>query len=364
MKIISIVGARPQFIKAAMVSREMSKRGDIDHLILHTGQHFDRNMSEVFFEEMGIPRPDYNLQIHSLSHGAMTGQMLEAVEKVLADENPDAVLVYGDTNSTLAGALAAKKLQMKVAHVEAGLRSYDMDMPEEINRVLTDRISDLLFCPTETSYNNLIKEGFGSLPCTLVRCGDVMYDASIHYRKISSEQSDIIDRIAHRDFVLCTIHRAENTDDVRRLRSIFDGLNRIASETAIILPIHPRTKKILTDSRIEASFDLIEPVGYFDTLELLQQCQCVITDSGGLQKEAYFFRKSCLTLRDKTEWVELVERGCNVLVGSDAEIIYKAYKNLGRTSVRFDEGLYGNGKASKQIVDELERFVRESQDSG
>ncbi len=360
-KIISVIGARPQFIKMAMISKELVNHDDLEHVIVHTGQHFDENMSRVFFDEMEIPKPDYNLQIDSLSHGAMTGQMLEAVENVLLDEHPDLVLVYGDTNSTLAGALAAKKLKLAVAHIEAGMRSYRIDMPEELNRVLTDRISDILFCPTETAVGNLIKEGYGDLPCRIVRCGDVMYDASVYYRSISGECSRILKRLDLHDFVLCTVHRAENTDDAENLKSIMEGLNRIAQDMPIVMPLHPRTRKAMDTHGIVAEFTVIEPVGFFDMIELTRHCRLVITDSGGLQKEAYFFRKGCVTLRGETEWVELVEHGYNILAGSCAEKIREAYGGMMSANLQFEDGIYGDGSASRQIVDELRTSISSRQ---
>lgn len=356
-KIISVIGARPQFIKMAMISRELANHDDLQHVIVHTGQHFDENMSRVFFDEMEIPKPDYNLQIDSLSHGSMTGRMLEAIENVLLDESPDLVLVYGDTNSTLAGALAAKKLMQTVAHIEAGMRSYRIDMPEELNRVLTDRISDILFCSSETAVNNLIREGYEGLPCKIVRCGDVMYDASVYYREISSERSQILKRHDLHDFALCTVHRAENTDDAENLKSIMEGLNKIARDITIVMPLHPRTRKAMDAHGIAAEFTVLEPVGFFDMIELTRHCKLVLTDSGGLQKEAYFFRKGCVTLRDETEWVELVEHGYNILAGSSAEKIREAYGEMISANLQFEDGIYGHGKASCQIVDELRNSI-------
>jgi UDP-GlcNAc3NAcA epimerase len=360
-KIISVIGARPQFIKMAMISKELGNHDDLEHVIVHTGQHFDESMSNVFFDEMEIPEPDFNLQINSLSHGAMTGQMLEAVENVLLDESPDFVLVYGDTNSTLAGALAAKKLKLAVAHVEAGMRSYRIDMPEELNRVLTDRISDILFCSTETAVGNLIKEGYEGLPCRIVRCGDVMYDASVYYRSISGERCQILKQLDLHDFVLCTVHRAENTDDAENLKSIIEGLNRIAQDTTIVMPLHPRTRKAMDAHGIAAEFTVIEPVGFFDMIELTRHCRHVITDSGGLQKEAYFFRKGCVTLRDETEWVELVEHGYNILAGSSAERICEARDEMISANLQFEDDIYGDGRASCQIVNELRNTISSRQ---
>lgn len=301
MKIATIIGARPQFVKAAAVSRVIKNTESVEEIIIHTGQHYDVNMSDVFFEEMDIPKPDYNLNINGMGHGAMTGQMLEKIEEVLLSEKPDWVLVYGDTNSTLAGALAAKKLHIKVAHVEAGLRSFNMNMPEEINRILTDRISDVLFCPTSTAVDNLKKEGYENIDTKIINVGDVMLDVALFYKERATKPKDSLPE----QFVLCTVHRAENTDDVDRLKSIFESLEIISKTTPVVLPLHPRTKSKLIS--IDYDFDnskikFINPVGYFEMIWLLQNCSFVMTDSGGLQKEAFFFKKQCITLRDETEW--------------------------------------------------------------
>jgi UDP-GlcNAc3NAcA epimerase len=349
MKLLTIIGARPQFIKAATVSRVVAEKDDVQEIIVHTGQHFDDNMSEVFFQQMQIPKPDYNLEINSLSHGAMTGRMLEKIETVLQKEKPDWVLVYGDTNSTIAGALAAKKLHIKVAHVEAGLRSFNMRMPEEVNRILTDRISDILFCPTQTAVDNLSKEGFEQLPAVIDRCGDVMYDAALFYAKRSQKPKLQLPN----KFLLATCHRAENTDDEDRLAQIFAAFTEISQQTPIILPLHPRTRKILEKRNIKIdgkNLFLIEPVGYLEMVWLLQNCQMVLTDSGGLQKEAYFFQKPCLTLRDETEWVELVHNGVNKICGASKQLIMKNFSNFYQKKVKFPKQLYGNGKAAQHIV--------------
>ncbi len=353
MRIVTILGARPQFIKAGSVSREIAKHKEIEEIIVHTGQHYDANMSDVFFEEMQIPKPDYFLDINGLGHGAMTGQMLEKIEAVLIKEKPDWVMVYGDTNSTLAGALAAAKLHIKIAHVEAGLRSFNMKMPEEINRILTDRISSLLFCPTDTAVQNLKNEGYEALDCKTVKSGDVMQDGALFYRDLAVRPACEIED----DFVLCTIHRAENTDDEIRLRNIFEALETIAKEKQIILPLHPRTKKIIENLKLNTDrLTLIDPVGYLEMVWLIDHCGLVMTDSGGLQKEAYFFEKPCITLRDETEWVELVKHGFNRLVGADAGRIISAYKEYERSDeqpARFN--LYGNGRACQKIVDVLRK---------
>lgn len=352
-KILTIIGARPQFIKAATVSREFRKSG-IEEIIVHTGQHFDANMSDIFFTEMDIPEPQYHLEVNSLGHGAMTGRMLEKIEEVLLKEKPDGVLVYGDTNSTLAGALAASKLHIPVAHVEAGLRSFDMRMPEEINRILTDRISKLLFCPTQTAVKNLEKEGFKNFKCQIEQPGDVMYDAVLFYRQKAKEVSSIVKResLKKNGFALVTLHRAENTSDPERLKSICTALNEIHKTLPVVMPLHPRTKGFLKSLNLRLDVNVIEPVGYFDMLSLMENCKLVLTDSGGLQKEAYFFEKFCLTLRDQTEWVELVEAGANEIVGADTEKILAGFRKNQDIAIK-STSLYGDGCAARKIVEKL-----------
>ncbi|MEQ9592886.1 MAG: UDP-N-acetylglucosamine 2-epimerase (non-hydrolyzing) [Cyclobacteriaceae bacterium] len=354
MKVLTILGARPQFIKAATVSRAFAKIG-ITEVIIHTGQHFDRNMSAVFFQEMEIPQPHYNLEISGLSHGAMTGRMLEQAENVILKEKPDCVLVYGDTNSTLAGALAAAKLHIPIAHVEAGLRSFEMKMPEEVNRILTDRISSYLFCPTSTAVANLEREGFSNFGCEIIQCGDVMYDAVLHYKDKITEKSTILDDVGieHKSFVLATVHRAENTDNPDRLKAICDALNQIDSQVKVILPMHPRTKSLLDKHDIKLNVSIIEPVGYFDMLALLSRCELVMTDSGGLQKEAYFFSKYCITLRDQTEWVELVEAKANFLTGAKTSLITSSFDRLIKAEKLTTSPLYGDGHAASKIAARL-----------
>lgn len=357
MKVLTIIGARPQFVKAGTVSREIIRQqqagADIQEVIVHTGQHYDANMSDIFFEEMQIPKPDYFLGIGGKSHGAMTGQMIEKIEAVLLKEKPDWVMVYGDTNSTLAGALAASKLHIKIAHVEAGLRSFNMAMPEEVNRILTDRISTLLFCPTQAAMDNLHNENIAAwnTGAKALLVGDVMQDGAIFYKDLAEKP---IGLDVSESFVLSTIHRAENTDDPQRLEAIISSLSEIAKDRQVILPLHPRTKNILAEQGFDTSrLTIIDPVGYLNMVWLLKNCALVMTDSGGLQKEAYFFDKQCITLRDETEWVELVESGMNVLTGANSKAIASAYEGFSSNKVFQSQALYGNGNASRLIVDYL-----------
>lgn len=350
MKIVTIIGARPQFIKAATVSRVLEIEG-ITEVLVHTGQHYDVNMSSVFFDEMGIPEPRYNLGIGGGSHGAMTGQQLEQIEKVLLEETPQIVLVYGDTNSTLAGALAATKLHIPVAHVEAGLRSYNRRMPEEVNRVLTDHVADILFAPTETSRKNLLNEGVSGSRINVV--GDVMFDAAMYYRD-RGRQPPWFDSmgLGNSRFVLCTVHRAENTDDPERLVGILQGL--ADSGLPVILPMHPRTRAKISKYKlgIGENVHVLDPVGYLEMVWLETNCSIVATDSGGVQKEAFFHAKPCVTLRDETEWIELVAMGANVLVGTDRQRISQALGDgLGRTVSH--EHVYGDGHAAERVVESI-----------
>lgn len=371
-KILTILGARPQFVKAAVVSRSIALHNDnlptkqIQEILVHTGQHYDHNMSNVFFKEMSIPSPDYNLGICDSSHGVVTGQMLEQIESVIFKETPNVVMVYGDTNSTLAGALAAAKLQTPVVHVEAGLRSFNKQMPEEINRILTDRISDFLFCPTETAVNNLSNEGIGNSlqklpnPPIILNVGDVMYDAVLFYRHLSKPTEALIRLIDNlkTNFYLATVHRAENTDDSLRLNNIIEAFNRVSETTPIVFPIHPRTRKVIAKQGLNMkNIRIIDPVGYFDMLRLLENCTAVFTDSGGLQKEAYFFRKPCITLRNETEWVELVENGFNKLVGAERDKIIEAEKRIDTKKNNYSIDLYGSGDTGNKIVKALYNYL-------
>lgn len=346
-KIVTIVGARPQFIKAAAVSRVVALTEGVDEILVHTGQHYDANMSDIFFEQMVVPKPDYNLGIGGGLHGAMTGRQLEKIEEVLIREKPDWVLVYGDTNSTLAGALAAVKLHIPVTHVEAGLRSFNRRMPEEINRVLTDHISTLLFAPTVAARANLLAEGVADESIRLV--GDVMCDAAMFYkeRAVKPVWFDGLG-VSPGEYLLCTIHRAENTDEPQRLREIFNGL--ADSGLPVILPLHPRTRAEMRRLEICPAHNIrvVEPIGYLEMVWLERSCWAVVTDSGGMQKEAYFHSKPCVTLRDETEWVELVDGGYNVLCGADSDAIREAVCNV--TPILDQSHLYGDGTASNQIV--------------
>lgn len=351
MKIITIVGARPQFVKAAAVSQTFQSYPEIEEIILHTGQHFDHEMSSIFFDELGIPKPSIQLDINGGGHGSMTGNMLIEIENSLCQIKPDRVLVYGDTNSTLAGALAAIKLHIPVAHVEAGLRSFNMKMPEEVNRILTDQISDLLFCPTKTAINNLIQEGFSNKPVKIIDTGDVMQDAVRIFSKYAQRPKNLE---FQGPFVLATLHRAENTDDLEKFRAIITSLNEIHRTIApVLVPLHPRAKIAAEQLGFMIEFTTIAPVGYLEMLWLLQNCGLVLTDSGGLQKEAFFFNKYCLTLRSETEWVELLDIGVNELVGANQTLIVEAARNKFNIKVEDAPKLYGEGFAASKIADQL-----------
>ncbi len=363
MKIASIVGARPQFIKAAAVSRELRRLG-IEDTLIHTGQHYDENMSEIFFDQLAIPRPVHDLGVGSRSQGSQTGLMLERVEGVLQASQPDWTLVFGDTNSTLAGALAAAKLHLRVAHVEAGLRSFNRRMPEEINRVLTDHCSDLLFAPTPTAVKNLRAEGISHHRIQLV--GDVMYDAALYYSDLAEKRRHLLAELdlPVGEYVLATIHRAENTDDRVRLAAIVGGLSEVASRSRVVLPLHPRTRKALDDWGISHAespgLEVIEPVGYLEMIVLEKHARLIVTDSGGVQKEAFFHQIPCVTLRDESEWVELIEQGYNRLVPPvDRESVAKALEEALNCERRPDWSarLYGEGQAGAQIVRHLQTWL-------
>ncbi|MGB0486335.1 MAG: non-hydrolyzing UDP-N-acetylglucosamine 2-epimerase [bacterium] len=358
MRILTIIGARPQFIKAAAVSRVIRSHNDIKEIIVHTGQHFDANMSDVFFEQMDIPRPNHYLKIANLSHGAMTGRMIEGIEELIQQEKPDWVLVYGDTNSTLAGALAAAKLHLPIAHVEAGLRSHNPAMPEEINRVLTDRVSSLLLCPTETAVNNLEKEGFPYKAITklrqqIVNVGDVMFDAVLYYRERALKEVNLETfGLEHQSYALCTIHRQENTDQVERIKSILSALQSIAKDLVVVLTLHPRTKAKISQYNLESFLKglyLLDPLPYLEMQRLQMSAKVILTDSGGMQKEAYFHRVPCITLRDETEWIETVETGWNQLVGVDENAIVRTAKSAEPTTTT-QTSIFGDGYAVEKVI--------------
>jgi UDP-GlcNAc3NAcA epimerase len=353
VKVFTVVGARPQFIKAATVSRLLRQVAGAAEVLVHTGQHFDGNMSDVFFEQMSIPKPDFQLGVSGGGHGQMTGRMLEALESLMESQQPDWVLVYGDTNSTLAGALVAAKLHLPIAHVEAGLRSFNMKMPEEINRVLTDRLSAVLFCPTDQAVRNLEQEGYAAMPIEVLKVGDVMQDAALYYGKRAVAPTALPSGITDSKFAVATVHRAENTDDRERLANIMAALDALHERMPVVLPLHPRTRQRLADAGIKCKAHLIDPVGYLEMVWLLEHCRLVVTDSGGLQKEAWFFRKPCVTLRDETEWVELTAAGANQLVGTDPRDIANGIERALAATPDYDIDLYGSGRAAQRIVQRL-----------
>jgi UDP-GlcNAc3NAcA epimerase len=373
IKILTIIGARPQIIKAAAISRVISTHfaSQIQELIVHTGQHYDDNMSEVFFTELGIPKPYYNLNVGSSSHAVQTAAIMQGIESIIQDEYPHGVIIYGDTNSTIAAALAAVKIHIPIFHIEAGLRSYNKSMPEEVNRVLSDHISTLLFCPTNTAVKNLVKEGFStenfSPPSIdnphVYQCGDIMYDNSLFYAALSDEKSTVLNDEKSK-FILVTIHRDSNTDSKSRLTGIFEALLYIQHVTGykIILPIHPRTKKmmqvnldqgILNEIEVNTSFKLIPPAGFLDIIALEKNAELIITDSGGLQKEAYFFKKPCVILRSETEWVEIVENGNALIADADKDQIVSASNSLLSQKEYTYPLFFGDGNASYFIVDKI-----------
>lgn len=362
MKIVTVLGARPQFIKASVVTAALQECGaGVSEIVVHTGQHYDASMSSVFFTELGMPEPQYRLGVGSGTHGQQTGRMLVAVEEVLLSEQPDCVLVYGDTNSTLAGALAATKLCIPVAHVEAGLRSFNRRMPEEINRILTDHQSAILFAPSVAACEQLRREGIASEQIHLV--GDVMYDVALRMADHAVFRSTVLQDLALEagKYVLCTVHRAENTDHLDRLRCIVEALSRLARDHMVVFPVHPRTKRALADADltrlIGPSIRLTEPLGYLDMTMLERNATLIATDSGGVQKEAFFHRVPCVTLRDETEWVELIELGWNRLAPPvDADFVHRTMRNA--VGTQGDEGNpYGDGQASRKIVATLVRSV-------
>lgn len=367
MKIISIIGTRPQFIKLFPICRAIrqfnQKYGSlINHKIINTGQHFDNEMSQIFIEELGIDKPDYDLGVVEKSPCMQISKMLPGLEKILLEEKPLAVIVYGDTNSTLAGALSAKKLNFTLAHIEAGLRSYNRDMPEEVNRILVDKISDFLFCPTKNSFTNLKKEGYleKNQKYMVFNVGDVMYDSFKFFKGLAIKKSHVLDEIFNKNsiprYIIVTIHRAENTDNITRLKEIFDFLIKVSQKIKIIFPIHPRTRLKL--SEIEGfiynaeNLIIVKPVSYFDMIALEKNANLILTDSGGVQKEAYFIEKKCITLRNETEWVETLKDGCNVLTSMDYDKITSIIDDKEK-SCSFRKNIFGNGKASQLIINIL-----------
>ena len=352
MKIVTIIGARPQFIKAATVSRIIRSGNEINEVLLHTGQHYDQNMSDIFFRELDIPEPGYNLEVGSGSHAFQTGEMIKGIEDILLKEKPDWTLVYGDTNSTLAGALASVKLHIPVAHIEAGLRSFNRIMPEEINRIVADRISDLLFAPTQTAVNNLTSEGLSG---NTILSGDVMLDSVLYYKgKVLDKPDQYKIKNIPEKYLLATIHRAENTDNIDNLKTLFLALSEAGFP--VVLPLHPRTKKIISDSiSIAPNIMIIEPVGYLEMLKLTMDSFKVITDSGGLQKEAYFLDKQCITIRSETEWIETLYDNWNILTGIDPGKILKAIEAPTPLS-KYNDG-FGNGSAAEIIVNKLKGSI-------
>jgi len=380
LKIVTIIGARPQIIKAAALSRAIKNKfsKEIQEIIVHTGQHYDANMSQVFFDELGIPTPDYNLNVGSGSHGKQTATMLTGIEEILLKEKPNAIVLYGDTNSTLAGAIAASKIHVPVVHIEAGLRSYSKVMPEEVNRIMCDHVSTFLFSPTKTGYENLIKEGFNKeavAPYTadnpkIYHCGDVMYDNSLYFSSVSENKTDIVQKLKleKNKFIVATIHRNNNTDEPERLNSLFKSLQDISVKfnLEIVLPLHPRTAKLLETnlsqelySRIKTNskFRIIEPASFLEMVALEKNCKLVMTDSGGVQKEAFYFEKPCVILRPETEWVELVQCGAAIVTDADEQRIKTAFEILNsKTDLKFPK-LYGDGKAAEFICGELVKYL-------
>lgn len=373
-KIITVVGARPQIIKAAALSRAIKNHypDKIKEVIVHTGQHYDENMSQVFFDELGIPSPDINLSVGSGSHGSQTATMIEGIEKVIVDEKPNAIVVYGDTNSTLAAGVAASKIHIPVVHIEAGLRSYNKKMPEEVNRIMCDHVSSLLFSPTKTGVENLLKEGFkeeagGEYSMDnpgVFHCGDVMYDNSIHFSEMSAQESTVLadNSLIEGEYILSTIHRNDNTDTPERITGIFEALQAISKENnvEIVLPLHPRTAKVLTQNlpselyqtiQSNPNIKLIPPVSFLDMIALEKNSKMVITDSGGVQKEAFFFNKACVILRPETEWVELVSCGSAAIVGWSKDKIIEAYNRYSKDSSLKFPPVFGDGKAAEFICD-------------
>lgn len=376
IKIVTIIGARPQIIKAAALSRAIKNKfsDSIKEIIVHTGQHYDENMSQVFFDELGIPEPNYNLNVGSGSHGKQTATMISGIEEILLQEKPNAIVLYGDTNSTLAGAIAASKIHVPVVHIEAGLRSFNKAMPEEVNRIMCDHVSTLLFSPTKTGFQNLLNEGFkadAKKPYTannpkIYHSGDVMFDNSLHFSKIAEQKTTVLQKhkLEKNKFILATIHRNNNTDEPIRLNALFNALYKISEQhhLDVLLPLHPRTAKLLEfnleaelHQKIKSSkhFKIIAPVSFLEMIALEKNCNIVMTDSGGVQKEAFYFEKPCVILRPETEWVELVECGTAIITDANEQKIIDAFKTLtSKKDMKFPR-LYGDGKAAEFICSEI-----------
>ena len=371
MKIVTIIGARPQIIKAAALSRAIKTHfhDRIQEIIVHTGQHYDENMSQVFFDELGIPRPDYNLHVGSASHGVQTAKMIEGIEKILLEEKPDYLVLYGDTNSTLAGAVAASKIHVPIVHIEAGLRSFNKSMPEEINRIVCDHCSTLLFSPTQTGFDNLVREGFktgNEGPYTIdnpkvYHCGDIMYDNSLYFSTVADQKVDLLRRLGldGKPYILCTLHRDSNTDHAERLNAILEALLELSAELPIVLPLHPRTRKMIqqlpnaaTMERLHSnnSIQIIEPVSFLEMIQLEKHACLVMTDSGGVQKESYFFKKPCVILRPETEWVEIVEVRAATLVDADKQAILKTSRDYLQNPPEFFPRVFGDGHAAEFML--------------
>lgn len=380
IKIVTIIGARPQIIKAAALSRAIKNlfSKQIQEIIVHTGQHYDANMSQVFFDELGIPTPDYNLNVGSGSHGKQTATMIAGIEDILLKEKPNAIVLYGDTNSTLAGGIAASKIHVPVVHIEAGLRSFNKQMPEEINRIMCDHVSTLLFSPTKTGYQNLIKEGFNGAakaPYTasnpkIYHCGDVMYDNSLYFSKIAESKTNILTqlKVENGKFILATIHRNNNTDEPERLKAIFKSLNDISENHSIdiVLPLHPRTAKLLSTNltdelyneiKANSRFKIIQPASFLEMIALEKNCCLVMTDSGGVQKEAFYFEKPCVILRPETEWIELVECGSAIVTDANEDRIKDAFEKLYNSKELVFPKYYGEGSAAEFICHELTKCL-------
>ncbi len=374
MKIVTIIGARPQIIKAAALSRAIKAQfaDRIKEVIVHTGQHYDENMSKVFFDELGIPRPDYNLHVGSASHGVQTARMIEGIEQILNDEKPDYIVLYGDTNSTLAGAVAASKIHIPIVHIEAGLRSFNKSMPEEINRIVCDHCSTLLFSPTETGFKNLVNEGFktdNAAPYTIdnpkvYHCGDIMYDNSLYFANLADQKVDLLQHLglSRKPYILCTLHRDSNTDNPQRLNSIVDAIMELAKEIPVVLPMHPRTRKmvhqLLKPQKTEQFFStpnlhITEPVSFLEMIQLEQHTSLVMTDSGGVQKESYFFKKPCVILRPETEWIEIVNAGAASLVDADYKKILIISRHYIKNSPDNYPDFFGDGHAAEFILKEM-----------